>query len=98
MVGNSAAMLPKVRSNLPPENVNSGTAKTREGVRERGLEADDGHQDDRLLQDVLCTLPALVSLSPDSPTQMLRHSFLILKSLMGFLVLSLVPSTILEYF
>ena len=31
-------MLPKVRYNLPPENVNSGTAQTREGVRERGLD------------------------------------------------------------
>ena len=38
IVSNSAAMLPKVRSNLPPENVNSGTAQTREGVRERGLD------------------------------------------------------------
>ena len=34
------------------------------------------------------TLPALVSLSPDSPTQMLRHSFLIFRSLITFLVLS----------
>lgn len=41
------------------------------------------------------TLPALVSLSPDSPTQMLRQSFLILRSLMGFFALSLPPSTIL---
>ena len=28
MVSKSATMLPKVRSNPPPENVNSGTAKT----------------------------------------------------------------------
>merc|ERR1719431_640350 len=41
------------------------------------------------------TFPARVSLSPDSPTQMLRQSFLILRSLMGFLDLSLPPSTII---
>ena len=40
------------------------------------------------------TFPARVSLSPDSPTQMLRQSFLILRSLMGFLDLSLLPSAI----
>ena len=40
------------------------------------------------------TFPARVSLSPDSPTQMLRQSFLILRSLIGFLDLSLPPSTI----
>ena len=44
IVSNSAAMLPKVRSNLPPESVNSGTAQTRKGVRERGLEATIKHR------------------------------------------------------
>merc|ERR550517_1238453 len=33
-------------------------------------------------------LPALVSLSPDSPTQMLRQSFRILRSLIGFFALA----------
>ena len=42
----------------------------------------------------LSTFPALVSLSPLSPTQMLRQSFLILRSLMGFLALSLLSFTI----
>ncbi len=34
------------------------------------------------------TLAALVNLSPDSPTQISTHNFLILKSLITFLVLS----------
>ena len=40
------------------------------------------------LSSLIFTFPALVNLSPDSPTQMFRQSLRILRSLMGFFALA----------